>query len=179
MDIPWEFLSPKVIKVTIGKRAWVTKETAGRPIFCLCTRRLVAQTRALGIVGVPQKLAQPLSAALFYTGKRQPSAPSASIFFGTHLFLLALTTSLISSHSRASAFPSHIRWDPTPSISSSLLSLLLPTQPGTCTSNELVSSTLLVRICLHIPLESGLLITVGNLQPNIIFLSSNKSAYIN
>lgn len=163
MDIPWELLSPKVIKVTIGKRAWVTKETAGRPTFCLCTRRLVAQTTALGIVGVPQKLAQPPSAALFYTGNRQASAPSTSIFFGTHLSLCVLATALIPSHSKASAFPSYMRWDPTPSIRPSLLPLLLPTQQGTGTTNELVSFTPVVRICLHIPRESGLLITVGNL----------------
>lgn len=89
--------------------------------------------------------------------------PPVSMFFSAHLFLLALTASLIPSRSRTSGFPSHIRRDPAPSISSSPLSLLLPLQSGTCPTDELGSCAQVVRTCLQVPLESGLLTTVGDL----------------
>lgn len=101
MDKLWELLSLKVIHLTVGKRA-------------LLTRKLQAGEHFSWVLPVHQKVSgtwgntsccQSPSAALLCTSKKQVIVPPSSTFFDTHLFLLTLTASLALSDRRIPALP--------------------------------------------------------------------------
>lgn len=132
------------------------KLQAGEPLTWVLP---VPQARALPVVGGPKQLVQSPWQHPHAQARDKPSIPLPPSFLSLISFY-SLTASPI--HGRTFAFPSHVKWDPAPSVSSSPLSLLLPLQSGTCTTGELVSSTPVVRTCLHTPLESGLLTVTGD-----------------
>lgn len=104
------------------------------PGFCLCTRRSVAQEGAPVVVEVSKQLAQEAS---LYSSELHLFRHTS---FSTHSHSISHTLT-----QQDPCLPPYIRWDPAPSASSSPLSLLLPWQSETCTTNELVSFTMVAR----------------------------------
>lgn len=121
MDKLWELLSLKVIHLTIGKRAGVTRKLqAGfflSPGFCLCTRS-GAQGGAPVVVSHPQQHSCAQARASL-------CSPQLHTFWHTsfsthsHRFSHTLTK-------QDPCLPPYMTWDPAPSASSSPLSFLLP-----------------------------------------------------
>lgn len=108
MDKPWKLLSLKVIQVTQVTR----KVQASEPLIWVLP---VPKARALPIMWGPKQLVQSPWQHPHAQARDKPSIPLPPSFLSLISFY-SLRASPIPG--RTFAFPSHVRWDPAPSISS-------------------------------------------------------------
>lgn len=140
MDKLWELLSLKVIHITLGKRARVTRKLQAGELFAWVlpvNQKVSGRGEAPVVVSHPQQhsCAQARSRSLF---------PQLHLFwhtsFSAHSHSMSRTLTL-----QDPCLPLYIRWDPAPSASSSPLSFLLCWQSEIHTANDLVSFPMVTR----------------------------------